>query len=90
MKWCSKLKKIDLAPLHAVEVLPEGFLFGCSGLQEVDLSTLVNLREVGSFFLGGCNNLKRITLSPTQDAGIIPHRLLGFVSTSGFASTIFT
>ena len=73
---CSSLKSIDLTPLWAVEVLPDGFLDGCTSLEEIDLSPLVNLREVGTFFLCRCSGMKSIDLTPLRAIEVLPDGFL--------------
>ena len=51
MVTCTAMKFVDLTPMRAVGVLPEGFLSGCSMLEGVDLTPLINLRKVRSYFL---------------------------------------
>ena len=69
------ITSIDLAPLRALEVLPEGFLNGCSGLEEVDLSPLTRLTGVSELCLRNCTSLKTFRLAPHQPASLLPSKI---------------
>ena len=73
---CKGLASINLAPLRAVEELPDGFLACCSGLRDLDLSPLVGVKKVGVHFLFGCTGLASINLAPLWAVEELPDNFL--------------
>ena len=78
LSGCVNLRRLNLASLRAVEVLPEYFLSGCRRLGGVDLTPLVNLREVGRYFLSSCTNIKSIDLTPLRAVEVLPDGFLNY------------
>ena len=79
MGMCSNLTSVNLAPLAAIEVLPDYFPYGCSGLKEVDLSPLVSVGSVGQDMLVRCGNLTRVALPLQWPLEWLPQNLASLV-----------
>ena len=73
---CTNLRRVNLASLRAVEMLPRCFLTGCQSLEVIDLSPLANLRAVGEYFMSGCTSMKSIDLAPLRAVEVLPYGFL--------------